>query len=194
MRTDIVETAFDDLVRAGIEPSLRKLRERIGFGSLTDIHRIVVGIRSERSNEDAASETLPAEVKSFSDRMILQIWGAARMEATKAVEQAKTAANERIAEAEEGHAAALKETDALLLERDEEHARAQRLAHDLVQQTDARVAAEQRAAVAEQRCLDLEARVLDLQHAIEAIRPSAKTKGPSSSRKQSRLSLQDVGS
>jgi hypothetical protein len=192
MKNEVVEAAYDELTRAGISPSLRKLREHIGYGSLGDIHRVLVGIRTERSYEEAAAQTLPSELKDRCDRLLMQIWGAARSEAAEAIANANAAADMRIAEMGETLAGALADGDVLLADKDALAENAARLEEHLALEVERRTVAEQRLAVADQRCRDLDARIVDLQQALRSIGSKQESGKTVPRRKKGAITLKDV--
>lgn len=116
MQTDLVESAYDDLVRLNLTPTVRRVRERIGHGSLTDINRIVASIREERALEQSASTSMPPALKERCDRILLQIWQLASSEAAERATEAEKVSEEKVRAMQEDVTAMLREGDVVIAE------------------------------------------------------------------------------
>jgi chromosome segregation ATPase len=173
MQVDTVRTAYDELLGFNLEPTVRRVRERIGYGSLTDINRMVGEIREERAIERLASSTLPFGLRDRCESLLLQIWQAADAQASERARQAEAACAARIGALENDVATMLAEGDRAIVETDELKATVKRLTAELSSERDKRTGAEKELAVASQRCRDLTQRADGLQQALNFIGPKA---------------------
>jgi hypothetical protein len=119
MRLEIVEQAFNELLELGLEPSMRKLRERIGYGSMSDIQRFLSQIREERSQEVVASGSLPPDVRVKAERFLLQLWSTMTEVADDRVTRTTKDAERRIEELRSSLSATLVEADQMQLDIDQ---------------------------------------------------------------------------
>jgi len=166
MLETVVEDAFEQLMREGTEPSVRKIRDRIGYGSHTDINGILSKIKSERSMLAAPQFEFPQSLSEKRDRFIGQLWAAMKMEADIQVAKIRTdcGASIRAAKAELG--AALQAADAIQSDLDEALRVNAELREAVTRQGGASAALETEMAVQRRREKDLMERVDGLQRLL----------------------------
>lgn len=167
MQIDMVSQAYDELVALNLAPSIRKIRERIGHGSMGDINRLLNQVKEERTVEAAAAAALPDHIAQRAERFMLQLWAVLRAESEEQVKLATAAAEKKVQEAEQTLDGTLAEADQMQLEIDRLKVRVEELQSELQFERTLLVDRNRDLAVAEGRLVDHARRAAVLQRSLD---------------------------
>ncbi len=169
MKRADVEQAIHALKSAGLNPSMRLIRERIGYGSLTDIQKICAEIRNEEQLAAQPEHQMPKHLQDRVKSTIDGIWLELSQASLQAVADTKRLADEQIAQANKAASEALVTADGLMGELEGAQREVSSLERLFAEETMKRTSAEQEAAILRHRLEDALLHGQSLQKTIETL-------------------------
>ena len=163
MREELVEEAFFELIKEGIEPSVRRVRAKVGSGSMGDITPVVARLKAEREGAATELASLPEAAREKVDRLVLQLWSVLKSEAEAIASRARTESSARLAAVASEIQEASDAADRMEAELRDRQAECARLSDQLRQVEETKLAVEMDAAVSKQKAADLAERIDGLQ-------------------------------
>lgn len=148
MQIQEVEEAYDSLVLDEKEPSLRNVRERLGYGSWSQIGPMIAEVRTARVKQAAALVEMSDEMKLRGERLVQALWTAMTEEKDSAIAAVRAEAMANLDGAIADRKQALEAADAVQRELELVSREKQALAGELESAREAKAAAETAAAVA----------------------------------------------
>jgi chromosome segregation ATPase len=166
-RTD-VEAAVAALRKAGVTPSVRLIREHLGFGSLTDISRLFAQVKDQERLASRPENRIPDHLQEKIQTAIESLWLELSASAHQHAFEVRQSAERQVREANTGATEALATADGLMRELKTAKAEISSLERLFAEETLRRTAADTEVAVLRQRLEDLSTYNQSLRSTIEA--------------------------
>lgn len=108
---DKVRAAMESLEARGINPSVRRVRDEIGGGSMTDVAEAVRIVKEERAALNSVRTELPEALQGKLSVLAIDFWKASQEAANRAIDDVRQGCAVRVAAAEAHASEALIELD-----------------------------------------------------------------------------------
>lgn len=169
--------AYEAIEKAGLKPTCRNIRDKLGGGSWTDISRMLRERRELFEQEAASKETMPPELFAKAESLVLQLWSAMQVEANRQISDQAEIATKRISQADASAAEAIGYADDLQGQFDNLQEKLQMMTSELEALRDQKHELEKALATADSRLHEAHKRAAGLQHALNLTVQSHKRPG-----------------
>jgi chromosome segregation ATPase len=120
INSETVGEAVDSLVQEGLDPTLERVRSKLGGGSFTTINRVLATVLAQRQTHAAQISDVPPDLVALGQQSIATIYAAVQRQAASKIELIETNSRKLIDAANLARAEAALEIERL--EREAEHA------------------------------------------------------------------------
>ncbi len=111
--SEAVSTAVEALVAEGLDPTVERVRAKLGGGSYTTINRLLADVLAQRQSQAAEASEVPADLIDIGQRAVASIYSAVQRQANAKIEALEADARKQIDAANHARAEAALEIERL---------------------------------------------------------------------------------